>query len=894
MKFTNLIYPASSLALLSLAQPEKVAAQEKPNVLIVIADDCSYYDIGCFGSQNHRTPNIDKLAQEGLKFNNAFNSNSMSAPTRMSLYTGIYSVKHGGYPNGTITHVKPGTKSIPHYLGDLGYRVGLSGKTHIRPDECFPFEEVKGFKKNCNGEDTSYTLDGVTEFIGRSNTQPFCLVVASINPHAPWTGKPRNPNTYNAAQLELPPYWVDTPETREEYMNYLHEVDLLDQEVGDVVQVLKDKNQFDNTLIIFVSEQGTKHAGAKWTVWNPGTKSAMVAYWKGKIAAGRETSALVQYEDITPTLIDLAGGTVPSVIDGKSMKNLLMGNTDEHLDYVFCVHNNLPAGDDGYPIRSVSDGKYKLVWNLTPHKTYSVVANQNAAYYLSWKAVDSDHARFIVNRYENRPEFEFYDVENDIFELTNLVGDAQHAERISNLKNVLKTWMESKGDRGAIMDSPYAPGKPVVQGNFNEDFSSPRWTSALSASSSLPGSIGQNIKIAEEDVNGFAISGHIVYLDADLQGKICLNGGTGHKYAFRLNNVLGSFFEFPIVENAGKITLHARNMNTTNFDDITVEAYDTITFTWKPIKTFRVKANNSYTTLDEELSFNIDSQDPIKLRINRGNRYVQIYKVILEPFSGVPPESEKLGVFDLPTGTTSFEASEVNSHVEMSPLTPRSNLGYDYNTGKGYYRPYNWPTGSLDENTYLEFTITPKNDINVEIDKVRIEHKPNNPNTLGPINTKVAYSTNNKESFTFSEELSFNPDGSNDNLTTSVVNFQNLSSSQPITFRLYAYNSRHGTAAQFDYWIINNVWLYGSAKNATSLFPIQFAGNDLNCYLINGDLYVKNVNGKISVTIYDLLGKPLAKKELTEDGIVSFNFPGNVFVVTFESATGNKSIKVLR
>ncbi len=420
-----------------------------PNVLLIIADDCSYYDIGCFGAVNNQTPNIDKLAEEGLKFNNAFNSVSMSVPTRHCMYTGMYPIKHGGYPNHSS--VKPGTKSMPHFLKEYGYRVGLSGKYHVSPASCFPFERVPGFQENCVAKDVSYTLDGVTEFIGRNPKEPFCLVLGSVNPHAPWTAG--DPSRYDLSQLKLPPNWVDTKETRQAYANYLAEVSVLDQEVGDIVRVLKEQKQFDKTLIIFVSEQGSQFAGAKWTLWTPGTKSAMIASWKGKIKPGSQTQAIVQYEDILPTIIDIAGGKIPSHMDGKSIQNVLYGKTDKHRDYAFGVHANIPEGP-AYPIRSVNDGTYKLIWNLLPDSTYTEKHIEKAPWYLSWKKKDTDQARFIMKRYKHRPEFELYNIREDIFELNNLADDPQYASKISSMKTVLQKWMKSQGDKGISTDKP--------------------------------------------------------------------------------------------------------------------------------------------------------------------------------------------------------------------------------------------------------------------------------------------------------------------------------------------------------------------------------------------------------------------------------------------------------
>ena len=275
----------------------------KPNILLIIADDCSYYDIGCFGAVNNKTPHIDALARQGIKFNSAYNSVSMSTPTRHCVYTGMYPMHHGGYANHSS--VNADVKSLPTYLGNLGYRVGLAGKWHIKPLANFPFEDVPGFPKGCTSPNTDYHTKGIEKFMERDASQPFCLVLASINSHAPWTGG--DASVFDRKKLQLPPQFIDTEVTREYYARYLAEVGLLDQQVGDAMQILKEKNLLQNTLVIFISEQGTQFAGAKWTNWSAGVKSAMVASWPGVIKPGTETSAIVQYEDLLPTFIDVAG-----------------------------------------------------------------------------------------------------------------------------------------------------------------------------------------------------------------------------------------------------------------------------------------------------------------------------------------------------------------------------------------------------------------------------------------------------------------------------------------------------------------------------------------------------------------------------------------------------------
>lgn len=152
-------------------------AHAKPNLVFIIADDMTHRELGCYGGQAH-TPNIDSLATQGMRFERCFQAASMCSATRHNIYTGLYPVKSGAYPNHTFA--KDGTKSIAHYLQELGYRVALSGKTHIGPKEVFPFE-YSGKKNNPD-------MDAVDALMSESaaSETPFCLFACSNEPHSPW------------------------------------------------------------------------------------------------------------------------------------------------------------------------------------------------------------------------------------------------------------------------------------------------------------------------------------------------------------------------------------------------------------------------------------------------------------------------------------------------------------------------------------------------------------------------------------------------------------------------------------------------------------------------------------------------------------------------------------
>ena len=206
------------LSLLAFLVTVVTAKTSRPNVLIVIADDLNKDCVGIYGNKDVKTPNIDHLAREGMRFNLAFTSTAMCAPTRQQMYTGLYPVKSGAYPNHS--KVKQGTKSLVHYLKALGYRVGLSGKRHFGPPGSFPFEQLSN----------KVNPAAIREFVNRDRNQPFCLVVTSDSPHVPWTSG--DSSQYNPSKLTVPPYLVDTKEMRLSLTRYYGEITDLDREVG--------------------------------------------------------------------------------------------------------------------------------------------------------------------------------------------------------------------------------------------------------------------------------------------------------------------------------------------------------------------------------------------------------------------------------------------------------------------------------------------------------------------------------------------------------------------------------------------------------------------------------------------------------------------------------------
>ncbi|PWD98518.1 sulfatase family protein [Marinilabilia rubra] len=430
------------------------AKKSKPNILIIMADDCTFSDLPLYGGKNVKTPRIDKLASQGIAFNKAYVTMSMCVPCRAELYTGMQPAHNGVCWNHSIA--RTGTKSIVHYLADLGYRTGIAGKVHASPKDVFPFDMVEGVERNSVSETANYDGDKLKEFISKDLDQPFCLVTALVVPHIPWTVG--DASHFDPQKLKLPPYLADTKETRENFARYLAEIEVLDQQVGATLDLLKEANIEENTIVIFTSEQGAQLPFCKWTNWENGVHTGFIVRWPGKVIPGSRTDALVQYADVLPTLIDALDGKPNGDFDGSSFLPVLLGEKNSHRQYAYFMHNNVPEGPP-YPIRSITDGEHHYIRNLTPKNLYiekhlmaRMPLNQ---YWPSWifESASNSEIHELVMRYMRRPSEELYNLKNDSNEMSNLAGNKEMQPIKNRLSAELDKWMKQQGDPGAVIDS---------------------------------------------------------------------------------------------------------------------------------------------------------------------------------------------------------------------------------------------------------------------------------------------------------------------------------------------------------------------------------------------------------------------------------------------------------
>lgn len=434
------------------ARSSAAAPASRPNFLLIIADDLNWRDLGCTGSPDVKTPNIDGLAKESMSLRGMFTPAPTCSPLRHALYTGLYSMRSGAYPNHTM--VDPSTRSIFTYLKTLGYRVGLQAKSHVSPPASFPYENISS-----NADDTP----AFASFINRDKTQPWLAVFASHDPHGPWTRGPRE--QYDPAKLTVPSYLHDNATTRKHLADYFAEITQLDIQVGACLQALDASGQRDNTLVLFLSEQGSSFPyGGKWSLYDNGIRTAAFARWPGRIKPGSASDALIQYVDITPTFVAAAGGDPAAIdtgcpdatgkrgFDGRNFLDVLEGKSNRLRDYVFAQHTTVGINGykEPYPMRGVRDTRYKLIRNLAPNNTFDIGGIHHGPVIESWQA-DAKTNPKLAARVEwlfRRPAEELYDLDTDPFETKNLAANPKFSAIKARLGLELDRWMTQQGDKG--------------------------------------------------------------------------------------------------------------------------------------------------------------------------------------------------------------------------------------------------------------------------------------------------------------------------------------------------------------------------------------------------------------------------------------------------------------
>ncbi|MDZ4688346.1 MAG: sulfatase [Planctomycetaceae bacterium] len=434
--------------------PTILSAAERPNIVVFICDDLGAEDTQPYGSTEARTPHLVQLASEGTRFTHCFVASPSCGPSRTALLTGLMPARNGAEPNHTPK--RAGVASLPPVLHALGYEVAAFGKV------------AHGNHAPLHGFDV-FHADSSAERVGtflreRDAKKPLCLFLGTRHPHVPWSAN----DGYDSTKVTPPPMHVDTSETRAMRTQYLTDVTNADRWLGELRPLVRE-HVAGETLTIFTSDHGAQWPFGKWNLYDAGIRIPLIAVWPGRIKPNTTNPAMVQWVDLLPTFIDLAGGQVPEGLDGRSFAAVLKGATTDHRDRIFTTHSGDGYRMNVYPIRSVRTRDWKYIRNLHPefqhHSHISRAAGKDGLiYWTSWlRATEQTlEATAIVMRHMQRPREELYDLIADSFELHNLAPVTAHADRLTAMRAELDGWMTSQGDQQTVFGKPTLLGEPAL------------------------------------------------------------------------------------------------------------------------------------------------------------------------------------------------------------------------------------------------------------------------------------------------------------------------------------------------------------------------------------------------------------------------------------------------
>ena len=433
---------------------------QRPNLVLIIADDMAWDDCGVCGHPHIKTPNIDKLAQNGMMFHQAFLTTSSCSPSRASIVTGTY--PHQTDAEQLHWEIPPDKITFVEKLKEAGYWTGQAGKWHMGDH----IKERFDFLAEENTEELMETVGELPQADGsgshlwipllqhRPENQPFFLWLAAVDPHRGYQedtiAKPHAPE-----DVILPPYVPDTEQVRKDFAMYYDEISRLDEYTGRVVEELERQGVLDNTVILFISDNGRPFPRDKTTLYDSGIRTPWIIQWPERIAPGSETESLVSAVDIAPTFLAFAGIEADGNFAGEDFSRILADPELKIRDYIY---GQAHWHDHENFVRSIRDERYNYIRNFfndlpaTPPADALTSPTFSEIRRLEQSGELDAYQRSLY--FEPRQEEELYDVVNDPHELNNLAEDPEYQQVLNRMRAGLLQFMETHYDGVPRLRSP--------------------------------------------------------------------------------------------------------------------------------------------------------------------------------------------------------------------------------------------------------------------------------------------------------------------------------------------------------------------------------------------------------------------------------------------------------
>jgi len=435
---------------------------KRPNILLIIADDWSWPHAGAYGDPVVQTPAFDRIAREGVLFTNAFCASPSCTPSRGTLLTG--QAVHRLAEGANLWSELPSRLAVyPDLLEARGYAVGHSRKGWGPGND-------KGGGRMRNPAGPRFA-DCAAFFETVEEGQPFCFWFGSQDPHRPYDAGSGRRAGMEPASVRVPPFLPDTPEVRDDILDYYAEVQRLDADAGKLLELLEAKGLLDDTLVVATSDNGMPFPRSKANLYESGIHMPLAMRWPRAFAGGRRVDAFVSLCDLAPTFLDAAGVRPPGEMTGRSLLPLARGETQPGRDRVFVErerHANVRRGNLSYPCRAVRTAEFLYIRNLRPDRwpagdpevywsvgPYGDVDGSPTKDFLIERRDDPVLGPYFARAFAKRPAEELYDLAADPGQHRNIADLPEYAEAKARLRAELDAWMRDTADPRATADDDW-------------------------------------------------------------------------------------------------------------------------------------------------------------------------------------------------------------------------------------------------------------------------------------------------------------------------------------------------------------------------------------------------------------------------------------------------------
>ena len=429
-------------------------SSEPPNFIFFIADDVSQDDFGCYGHPHIKTPSVDALAKNGMRFNQAYLTTSSCSPSRCSIITGRY--PHNTGAPELHTRLPDDQVRFPALLRKAGYYTVLSGKNHMFKNQDRAFDKITG------GGGPGKEQDWVSHVENRPTDQPFFFWFASSDAHRGWAINDKAP-VYSEDQIVVPPYLIDGSPTRQDLAKYYHEVSRFDHYIGLVVDALRKQGVLDTTMLVVAADNGRPFPRCKSRLYDSGIKTPWVVHYPALIKNPATTESLVSVIDLSATCLELADVKQPECIQGRSFLPILKDPAAAVRTVTFSEHNwHVYKNHE----RMVRFGDFLYIKNNYPNQpNLCYEAHNDPAGIELWQA----HAAGVTHKDQQQvfanpcPAEEFYRVSKDGHQLVNLASNPEHTPQIKQARKLLAQWTDQTADTIPERPTPNRHPPPRVE-----------------------------------------------------------------------------------------------------------------------------------------------------------------------------------------------------------------------------------------------------------------------------------------------------------------------------------------------------------------------------------------------------------------------------------------------